>query len=1004
MSPLILVDGSSFLYRAYYAAKKGFSTSTGLPTGAVLILTRMLQGLASKYEDCPFVVVFDAKGKSFRNEIYPDYKSNRPPMPDDLRVQLEYVQKMVNALGFPIISEPGVEADDVLGSYAKAAEAQGREVVICTGDKDLAQLVSDKVTMYDSMHDKLYDREGVKEKYGVYPELIVDSLALKGDSSDNIPGMNKVGDKTASELLNAMGGIAQVEANLDKVKFCKFRGAANFAKRFVEELDKVKLSYTLATIKTDVPLTLPIDELPLPKPDHAKLIELYRVLEFRRMLKDEVERIGADKALEILKHSEYAPLFKGNYLMGVAVALGDETDPSSASASATAADDSAADQTSDPVAASAAQEPAVTAAETDAASAADSAAAAKTEAPKFGTDEVLELESLSSRGVQCVLVDSKEKLDEVRREIEKSSECAFDTETDSLQAQSCHIVGMSLCPRPGLSYYIPLGHTYLTCPAQLSLDTVREVLGPVLMDKSIKKYGHNVKFDLLVLHFAAGMEVEGIYCDSMLLAHLLNSIQKVSLDDLSAEYLRYKTITFAEVTGGKRGVTFAQVPVEDACRYAAEDAEVTLRLCKCLLEHLKKEEPLQSKLFFETEMPFMQVLYRMECCGAYVSARELNLQNDKLNEMLAVCQRDIYTAAGQSFNIASTRQLGQVLFVDLQIPYPKKPKLGKGGVYSYSTAEDVLQEIAPMYDIANLVLRYRTLSKLISTYTEKLPLLIDKNSRIYTSFNQAGTVTGRLSSSDPNLQNIPARTEEGRHVRRAFCAPEGYVIMSADYSQIELRLIAHIAKEPNLIAAFRQGLDIHRATAAEVLGRPIEEITPSERSHAKATNFGLMYGMSAHGLSKQTGMNFKAAKAYVDRYFERYPRVKVYMEKVKAEAHEKGYVTTLTGRHISFAAIHSPDRRQAASAERAAINAPMQGSAADIIKEAMLRIDEWIRSLPEGTIRMTLQVHDELVFEVRKDFVEEAKAKVKELMENAAHLQVPLEVGIGVAGNWADAH
>lgn len=986
MPPLILVDGSSFLYRAYYAAKKGFSTSTGLPTGAVLILTRMLQGLAAKYEDCPFVVVFDAKGKSFRNEIYPEYKANRPPMPDDLRVQLEYVQKIVRALGFPLISEPGVEADDVLGSYAKAAEAQGRTVVICTGDKDLAQLVTDKVTLYDSMHDQVYDREAVKAKYGVYPELIVDYLALKGDSSDNIPGMSKVGDKTASELLNAMGGITKVEANLDQVKNCKFRGASTFAQRFVEELDTIRLSYTLATIKTDVPLTIPLDKLPLPKRDHEKLIELYRVLEFRRMLKDEVELIGAERALEILKHSEYAPLFKGNYLLGVGAAAG--TEPGNGAEPAAAG---AAGQSSDGAAGAggAAQ------------AAADTAGSAEKSAEP---DELMELETLSSRGVQCVLVDSQEKLQELRRAIEESGECAFDTETDSLQAQSCHIVGMSLCPRPGLAYYIPLGHAYLTCPAQLPLEAVKEVLGPVLLDEKIKKYGHNVKFDLLVLRFAAGMEVRGVYCDSMILAHLLNSIQKVSLDDLAAEYLHYKTITFAEVTGGRRGVTFAQVPVEDACRYAAEDAEVTMRLCQCLLEVLKAQEPLQSRLFFEGEMPFMQVLLRMESCGAFVSARELNLQNDKLNEMLALCQRDIYTAAGQSFNIASPRQLGQVLFVDLQIPYPKKPKLGKGGVYSYSTAEDVLQEIAPRYDIANLVLRYRALSKLISTYTEKLPLLIDKNSRIYTSFNQAGTVTGRLSSSDPNLQNIPARTEEGRHVRRAFCAPEGYVIMSADYSQIELRLIAHIAAEPNLIAAFRQGLDIHRATAAEVLGRPIEDITPSERSHAKATNFGLMYGMSAHGLSKQTGMSYKAAKAYVDRYFERYPRVKVYMEKVKAEAHAKGYVTTLFGRHINFAAINSPDKRQVSSAERAAINAPMQGSAADIIKEAMLRIDEWIRTLPKDTIRMTLQVHDELVFEVREDFVDEAKARVKELMENAARLEVPLEVGIGVAGNWADAH
>ncbi len=960
MLPLILIDGSSFLYRAYYAAKKGFTTSTGLPTGAVLIMSNMLQSLLERFEDSNFLVVFDAKGRSFRAEIYPEYKANRPPMPEDLIIQLDYVRQLVQAMGFPMVIESGVEADDVLGSYARQAAEQGRKVVICTGDKDLAQLVSDQIILYDGMKEQFFDREAVKEKYGVYPELIIDFLALKGDTSDNIPGMSKVGSKTACELLNSLGGIASIEEHLDEVKDLKFRGASKFAERFRAELETIKLSYSLATIKTDLPLPVALDELQKPQPCHEKLVELYRLLEFRRLFKEELEILGGEKVQSILQASAYAKLFAGNLLMGVV------PEPKSGSAAAAAGSEAAA-------------------------------------APESAGGPA-EYQDFASYGLQAVLIDTEEKLQQAVAEITKYGICALDTETDSLRAQTCHLVGISLSPRPGLGYYIPVGHQYLTCPPQLPLEVIKKHLGPLLQDSSIKKYGHNLKFDLLVLKFAADLSVQGVYCDSMLAAHLLNSIQRVSLDDLAASYLHYKTITYEEITGGSRGVNFSQVPVEDACRYSAEDAEVSLRLGEKLLQELRQQGPELEQFFFSQEMPLLQVLFAMECCGAYVSARELNLQNSKLNEELSVCQRDIFTAAGQSFNISSPKQLGQVLFSDLGIPYPRKAKLGKGGVYSYSTAEEVLREIAPVYDIANLVLRYRELSKLISTYTEKLPQLICPNGRIYTSFNQAGTATGRLSSSDPNLQNIPARTEEGKRVRRAFCAPEGWVILSADYSQIELRLIAHISQEPALIQAFLQGRDIHRATAAEVLGKAIEEVTPAERSHAKATNFGLMYGMGAHGLARQTGMSHKAAQDYINRYFARYPKVRLYMQQVKEEAHRQGYVTTLCGRHISFAAINAQDKRQQAGAERAAVNAPMQGSAADIIKEAMLRVHAWIASLPPDQIRLTLQVHDELVFEVREEFASEAAAKIREIMEGAAELSVPLEVGIGIGSNWADAH
>ncbi len=925
--PLILVDGSSFLYRAFYAAPKTFTNSKGVPTGVCMILSRMLGGLASKFAGSKFVVVFDAKGKSFRNDMYKEYKANRPPMPDELKVQIDYVHKIVVAMGFPLISIEGVEADDVLGSYATEASKQGIKTIICTGDKDLAQLVDDNVLLYDSMKDVFMDSNGVVEKFGVKPEHIIDFLALKGDSSDNIPGMAGVGDKTAVCLINELGGIRDIYNNLDKIAALSFRGSKTFADKYKDAFETVELSYKLATIKTDLSLPIKIDSLDVPKIRRDDLIEIYTELEFTKLLAD-LKKTPEDKTPSEKKQFDISK-----------IKLSTATEQF-------------------------------------------------TGAPS----------DYKSLGCHYTLVTDLSVMDELCKKIKDSKMVALDTETTSVFPHEASLVGISLSVKEKSGYYIPVNHTYLGVPECLPISAIKEKLLPVLNSDDIKIIGHNIKFDLLVLHYQ-GFEINRVYADTMIMAHLLDSASAMNMDDLSLRYLNYKTITYKEVTGDKKKIPISEVPVEIVCDYAGEDADVTLRLYNLLSEKLFSDEN-EKKIFFEQEMPFLKVLYHMETEGVYVSQKELDAQNQNLKKELVEIQKQIYVSAGQEFNISSPKQLGKVLFEDLKIPYPKKVKDGK-----YSTAEDILEQIAFNYDIANLVLRYRALSKLISTYTEKLQTLISpKTNRIYTSFNQTGTVTGRLSSSDPNLQNIPARTEEGKMIRKAFIAPEGYKIIAADYSQIELRLIAHISEDPNLRKAFLAGQDIHRATAAEVLGKPIDEVSSQERSHAKATNFGLMYGMGAFGLTRQTHMSMAEAKVYIQRYFERYPRVQKYMEETKAYAHEHGYVTAINGRHISVANINSSNTMLSKAAERAAINAPMQGSAADVIKTAMIRLDEWISSLPEDTVRMTIQVHDELIFEVKNDFVEEATATISKIMENAYQLFVPLTVGVGVSSSWAESH
>lgn len=928
---LILIDGSSFLYRAFHASKGGFTTKSGIPTGVTLIMVNMLRRIIKAYPSSPIIAVFDAKGKSFRTDLYADYKATRPPMPNELQIQLEYVRKLVVGMGLPYVSVQGVEADDVLGSYAAIANKKGLRTVICTGDKDLAQLVNENITLLDTMNDKAYDRNAVYEKYGVYPEHITDLLALKGDSSDNIPGMSGCGEKTAVALINGLGGIEEIYKRREEIASLSFRGAKNFKAKYEEAIESVRLSYKLALIKCDVELPLNLDEVKPPKPDINALLSLYETLEFKR-LHDELMQISL---ISSLRGSE--------------------------------------------------------------------AVAKERATNEIKTTEFEEhsQEDFFKSNIKARLVLTNDDLANLLSKIMQAKLLALDTETTSLRTEQASLVGISLCIADDEAWYIPVGHSYIGVPQQLSLEVVLNSLDECFCSGNIKIIGHNIKYDMLVLA-RHGMNIKkNVMADTMVIAHLLDSSQGVSMDELALRYLNYKDISYDDITGkGRKRLNFSQVPVEKACNYSAEDAWVTLRLYKSLMP-LLEAKPALLKAFIDQEMPLINVLFAMEMNGVKVDRAVLATQNKTLLSEMKQMQEDVYISAGEHFNIASPKQLGTVLFEKLGIPYPKKRKAGA----SYSTAEDVLEAVAPDYDIANLVLRFRALSKLISTYTEKLQTLIDPESgRIYTSFNPAGTVTGRLSSSDPNLQNIPARTHEGKLIRKAFVAPSGYVLVSADYSQIELRLIAHIAGDEGLIKAFRAGLDIHRATAAEVLGKNVGEVSDEERSRAKATNFGLMYGMGAFGLKRQTGMGMSEAKEYIERYFARYPYVHDYMEKTKVFAREHGYVKTITNREIVIPNINSANQMAQRGAERAAINAPMQGSAADIIKLAMIKIQKWIDGLSPDLVRMTVQVHDELLFEVKKDFVDEALPVIKGTMEGIVKLSVPLEVGIGIADNWGDAH
>ncbi len=952
---LLLIDGSSFLYRAYYAAKGSFTTKTGIPTGATLLLSRMFKNLCSDYSDYKILVVFDAKGKSFRNDIYAEYKANRPPMPDDLRVQIENIHKIVKAMGLPIVSIEGVEADDVIGTYARQATALNMSVLIATGDKDMAQLVNDNITLVDTMTNVKLDRKGVFEKYGVNPELIIDFLALKGDSSDNIPGMAGVGDTTAKALLNGIGGINDIYENMDKIKDLSFRGSKTFAPKYKEAFDTVKLSYVLATIKTDVELPLKIEDIKDDiSVDYKALLELYKTLEFKKMF-FELEK-------ELQKKQNESDIFSS---------FNEDTSP-------TLAND-------------------ITHESIDEIS------------PNFdidiGISDISNIDKVSS----FVLIDSIDTLKEKLDCALSLKHIIIDTETTSIRASDANLVGISFTYNEAKEcFYVPIAHIDTDnnlVKNQLPLNEVIALFDKVLNDNSVLKIGHNLKYDLLVLLFN-GFKLQGPYFDTMIAMHTINSSDKMSLDAQALDRFNYTKISYESLCKiGSKNVTIDKISMEKVKDYSCEDVFITYYLYTLALKYLENDETLKN-VFNNQEMPLMQVLMKMEKNGIYLDGMELYQQTLALTDDLVATEKEIYALASCEFNIASPKQLGQVLFETLGIKYPKKVKLDKNGNNSYSTAEDILNEIAKEHEIAKKVLHYRAIAKLISTYTDKLPSLVsEKTGYLHTSFNQAGTVTGRLSSSDPNLQNIPNRSKEGRMIRRAFCAEDGYKILSADYSQIELRLIAHIANDQSLINAFIQDKDIHKSTAAEVLNIAIDDVTDEQRSQAKATNFGLMYGMGAHTLSLQTDMSFKEAKAYIDAYFTRYPTIKKYMENIVEEATVKGYVSTINKNKIYFENLASANAIQRAAITRAVINAPMQGSAADIIKLAMIEIQKYIDSLDDKTkIYMLLQVHDELVFKVRDDFISEATARIKEIMENVIKLKVPLKVGIGVGNDWGEAH
>jgi DNA polymerase I len=917
-APLVLVDGSSYLYRAFHALPP-LTTSKGLPTGAVKGVLNMLKSLRKQYPDSPFAVVFDAKGGTFRDEMFAEYKANRPSMPDDMRVQIEPLHASVKALGFPLLCVDNVEADDVIGTLARSSAAADRPVVISTGDKDMAQLVDGHITLVNTMTGSALDVAGVKEKFGVAPEQIIDYLALMGDSSDNIPGVPGIGPKTASGLLVGVnGGLVELYAQLDIVPTLPIRGAKTLAAKLEEHKEMAFLSYQLATIKIDVPLDIGLDDLHLGEPDREKLAELYTLLEFKGWLED-LQR----------------------------------------------------------------------------------------EAKRAG-QEIVEEEVVVSTEVQYETILDQTRFDVWLEKLGKASLIAFDTETTGVDAQQAQLVGLSFAVQANEAAYLPLTHSYMGVPEQLDRDTVLRALKPLLEDPNKLKVGQHAKFDTNILancaiggDHACGISVQGIAFDTMLESYVLDSTAtRHDMDSLAAKYLGHTTTSFQDIAGkGVKQLTFDQISLEQAGPYAAEDADVTLRLHLALQEKLAAI-PSLCKVLNEIEMPLVPVLARIERQGALVDANLLGIQSVELGEKLIALEREAFAIAGEEFNLGSPKQLGVILYEKLGLPILSKTAKGQA-----STAEAVLAELAEQdFPLPKVLMQYRSLSKLKSTYTDRLPEQINpRTGRIHTSYQQAVAATGRLSSSDPNLQNIPIRTAEGRRIRQAFVAPQGYKLLAADYSQIELRIMAHLAKDEGLLHAFRNDLDVHRATAAEVFGVDLAEVTTDQRRSAKAINFGLIYGMSAFGLAKQIGVDRKQSQAYIDRYFARYPGVLEYMERTRAQAAEQGFVETIFGRRLYLPEINAKNPALRKGAERTAINAPMQGTAADIIKKAMITVDNWLTSSGLDA-KVILQVHDELVLEVREDLVDQVRDEVRVHMSGAASLDVPLLVEVGVGNNWDEAH
>jgi DNA polymerase-1 len=921
-TPLILIDGSSYLYRAFFALPP-LTNSRGEPTGAVYGVLNMLQRFLREHADSPMVVVFDAPGKTFRDELFAEYKAHRPPMPDDLRGQIEPLLEAVTALGLPMLRMPGVEADDVIGTLARRAAAQGQPVLISTGDKDMAQLVDAKITLVNTMSNTTLDRNGVKAKFDVWPEQIIDYLALIGDSSDNIPGIPKVGPKTAAKWLGTYSNIDNLLQNADKI-------TGVVGENLRAGLDTLALSRKLATIRVDLELEESLDGFARRPVDTARLRALYERMEFRGLL----------KALD-----------------------GETGEAAPRGASTPAATSAAAGPTAD--------------------------AAAAMAGPA--------LPPAPPREYETILTD--EAFQRWLALLDGATLTAFDTETTSLNYSEARIVGMSFCIEAGKAAYLPLAHRYAGAPDQLDLDRSLAALKPWLENPQRHKLGHHLKYDAHVLR-NHGIQLAGMQHDSMLESYVLNSVAtRHDMDSVAKLYLGIDTIKYEEVAGkGAKQIGFDQVSVETAANYAAEDADVTLQMHAALWPKLCAEPKLQA-LYEEIEQPLSVVLLEMETRGVLLDASLLRRQSSELGAKLLDLQGRAHVAAGGEFNLDSPKQLQQILFEKHQLPVIRKTPTGQP-----STAEDVLEELAGDYELPRLILEYRGLAKLKSTYTDKLPEQIEPTTgRVHTSYHQAVAATGRLSSTDPNLQNIPIRTPEGRRIRQAFIAPPGHVLMAADYSQIELRIMAHLSGDPALLRAFAEDRDVHQATAAEVMGKSIEEVTPDERRSAKAVNFGLIYGMSAFGLAKQLGIDRGSAQRYVDLYFERYPGVKSFMDRTREQARAQGYVETVRGRRLYLPDIRSRNRQLQQYAERSAINAPMQGTAADIIKLAMLKVEAQCTTgkLPA---RLIMQVHDELVLEVAAEAVPQVTDMLREQMVAAEQLAVPLKVDIGTGSNWDEAH
>jgi len=887
---LVLVDGSSYLFRAYHALPP-LTNSKGMPTGAVYGVVNMLKSLLTQYPTPYIAVVFDTKGKTFRENLFPAYKAHRPPMEKELSDQIKPLHDMIRAMGFPLIMIEGVEADDIIGTLAEKATAQGFHTVISTGDKDMAQLVNDQVTLVNTMTQTTMDEGGVMEKFGVPPSLIIDYLTLVGDTVDNVPGVRNVGPKTAVKWLTQYGSLDNIMKHAGDI-------SGKVGENLREAVAHLPLSKTLVTIQCDTPLDFSLEELQLKPMDEERLMELLKTLEFKKWLSEMETKQGS------------TPKKKVEY--------------------------------------------------------------------------------------ETILTEAQFK--KWLQDLKSASLFALDTETTSLNYMEAELVGLSFSIHPHEAAYLPLQHDYLGAPQQLDKATVLDQLKPLLEDPSHHKVGHHLKYDKHILS-NCGIDLQGIAFDTLLEAATLQSHTRHDLDTLAAHYLNHTMISFEDVAGkGRHQLTFNQVPLEEATPYAAEDADMTLQLHHQLWPLIEKEPGLQ-RVFSEIEMPLLPVLAAMEETGVLIDAAPLKQQSKEIAARLLQLEEEAFALSGRTFNLSSPQQLQEVLYQHLGLPVLETTPKGQP-----STAESVLQELALDYPLPKIILEYRSLAKLKSTYTDKLPEQINpRTGRVHTSYHQAGTATGRLSSSDPNLQNIPVRTEEGRKIRHAFIAPPGYQLVSADYSQIELRIMAHLSEDPALIAAFLRGEDIHKATASEVFGIPMEAVTPLHRRSAKAINFGLIYGMSAFGLARQLDIDRQSAQEYVNLYFARYPGVKKYMDDTRKKAYEQGYVETLLGRRLYLPDIRSPNKMKKNAAERAAINAPMQGTAADLIKLAMVNIHHWFLK-EKLDARMIMQVHDELVFEVEESLVPRVCENVERLMDSALSLHTPLQVAVGVGAHWDVAH